>query len=527
MKKLVAKAAQAERFTGLDCCRSWRGKLPRLACCAGRTAAPSIELVHRFPNNPREIDGGLRWDLNASSTALRKACASAPRSPPRASAPSPSMAGPWTMCASMPPARRWPTPSAIATRAPSSRRASAHRKCSQERMRELTGVQILPLNTVYQLHADKLAGLPEGQAVAQPPRVSALPLGRRARRRVHQRHPHRAGRALQQAVVPRDLQRARASTSPARPSSSRPAPHVGKLSGPLAALPAFADTTLIAPACHDTASAIAGIPATGNDWAYISSGTWSLVGTLIEQPRNNAAAAADNFTNLGAVGDRICFHKNVNGMWLIRQCTDQWAAGRQERGPSSTSVAAAEQVPCPEGLLDVDDPDLLLPEHMPQRINAQRSQARPRPARRVPANAPAFASLIFHSLAARYAKVLDRVALLTGKRLKRLFIVGGANQNAFLNRLTAEATEARSLPRIARKLHRRQLRRAARDPRRQPRPRHRSLRRARRPLGRPLHRSPRRRPRARSRHATSAAVRPCHIAHLRCGSPTPTHGLLH
>ncbi len=66
--------------------------------------------------------------------------------------------------------------------------------------------------------------------------------------------------------------------------------------------PRFSDTTLIAPACHDTAAAIAGIPATGNDWAYISSGTWSLVGTLIEQPRNGPEAAAENFTNLGAVG---------------------------------------------------------------------------------------------------------------------------------------------------------------------------------------------------------------------------------
>jgi rhamnulokinase len=215
---------------------------------------------------------------------------------------------------------------------------------------------------------------------------------------------------------------------------------VGKLSGPLAALPAFADTALIAPACHDTASAVAGIPAIGNDWAYISSGTWSLVGTLIEQPRNNAAAQADNFTNLGAVGDRICFHKNVNGMWLISQCLDEWAS-QGKQWEIAALVAASELVRCPDGLLDVDDPDLLLPERMPQRINAQRVKRGLAPLDESPANAPAFASLIFHSLAARYAKVLDRVALLTGKRLKRLFIVGGANQNTFLNRLTAEATK--------------------------------------------------------------------------------------
>ncbi len=116
---------------------------------------------------------------------------------------------------------------------------------------------------------------------------------------------------------------------------------------------------LVAPACHDTASAIAGIPATGNDWAYISSGTWSLVGTLLEQPRNGGAAAEENFTNIGAVGGLICFHKNVNGMWLIRQCIEKWAAeGREWTVPEL--VATAETRTKPHGLLDVDDPDLLL-----------------------------------------------------------------------------------------------------------------------------------------------------------------------
>ena len=132
------------------------------------------------------------------------------------------------------------------------------------------------------------------------------------------------------------------------------------------------DTRLIAPACHDTASAIAAIPATGNDWAYISSGTWSLVGTLLEQPTNTARrAAAENFTNLGAVGGRVCFHKNVNGMWLMRQC---WSSGSRmdERWPVPDLVAAAERLRCRWCLLDVDDPDLLLPGRMPQRINAQR-----------------------------------------------------------------------------------------------------------------------------------------------------------
>jgi rhamnulokinase len=89
-------------------------------------------------------------------------------------------------------------------------------------------------------------------------------------------------------------------------------------------------------------------------------------------------------------------------------------------------------------LLDVDDPELLLPGHMPRRINAVR--AKQGLAALDEEDAPAFASLIFHSLAARYAKVLDWVAFHSGKKLKRLFVVGGASQNEYLNRLTKEAT---------------------------------------------------------------------------------------
>ena len=150
-----------------------------------------------------------------------------------------------------------------------------------------------------------------------------------------------------------------------------PGTEVGRLSGPLAELTALRDTVLIAPACHDTASAIAGIPATGNDWAYISSGTWSLVGTLLEQPRNGEAAAEENFTNLGAVGGRICFHKNVNGMWLFGSALRD---GRRMDGCGRCRSwwQAAEKTAKPHGLLDVDDPDLLLSGRMLERINAQR-----------------------------------------------------------------------------------------------------------------------------------------------------------
>jgi rhamnulokinase len=410
----------------------------RVSLLRWKDSRPTIELVHRFANNPRESEGGLRWDLNCIVSGveqgMRKCAELAPEG-----IRSVAVDG-WAVDYVRVDANGTPLADPFCYRDPRTVKAerSAHRKCTQDRMRELTGIQILPLNTVYQLHADQLAGLPEGQQWLNLPEylLSHWGGGRVAE---YTNATHTQLVELYKKQWCREIFNCLRLDLASAPKLVPPGTEVGKLTGPLAELPAFNDTILIAPACHDTASAIAGIPATGNDWAYISSGTWSLVGTLIEQPRNNAAAAAENFTNLGAVGDRICFHKNVNGMWLIRQCTDTWTL-QGMRWPVSDLCAAAELVPCPEGLLDVDDPDLLLPERMPQRINAQRVKRGYAALDESPDNAPQFASLIFHSLAARYAKVLDRVAKLTGKRLKRLFIVGGANQNTFLNRLTAQAT---------------------------------------------------------------------------------------
>jgi rhamnulokinase len=400
---------------------------------------PSIELVHRFSNTPRELaDGHLHWDLNAIVSGVEEGlrnCASLAPEGIRSIA-----VDGWAVDYARIDAAGTPLADPFCYRDERTIKSevSAHKKISRDRMRELTGIQIMSLNTVYQLHADTLAGLPTGkQWLNLPEYLLSHWGGSRVAEYTNATHTQLVG--LFERKWCAEIFTALGLDIACAPPLVPPGTALGKLTGPLAALPAFADTTLIAPACHDTAAAIAGIPATGNDWAYISSGTWSLVGTLIEQPRNGPEAAAENFTNLGAVSDRVCFHKNVNGMWLIRQCTDQWALDGRV-WPVAELVAASQLVPCPEGLLDVDDPDLLLPERMPQRINKQRTNRGLQALDESPANAPAFASLIFHSLAARYAKVLDRVAFLTGKRLKRLFIVGGASQNAFLNRLTQEAT---------------------------------------------------------------------------------------
>jgi rhamnulokinase len=399
---------------------------------------PEITLVHRFANAPREVSGGLHWDLEMIEAGLEEGlrqCAALATEGVRSIA-----VDGWAVDY----VRVDVDGKALADpfcyrdgRTVKAERA-LHRKISAERLRELTGVQLIRINTLYQLYADRMQGLAEGRQWLNLPEYILSRWGG-ARVAEYTNATHTGMVELNQRQWCREIFNAAHLDLACAAKLVPPGTEIGRVSGALAQLPALRDTVLIAPACHDTASAIAGIPATGNDWAYISSGTWSLVGTLLEEPRNGEVVAAENFTNLGAVGGRVCFHKNVNGMGRVRQGIEKWAAeGRVWTVPEL--VAAAETVAKPHGLLDVDDPDLLLAGRMPQRINAQRVRKGLEALDEGPENAPQFASLIFHSLAARYAKVLDRVAFHTGKKLKRLFVVGGASQNDFLNRLTKEAT---------------------------------------------------------------------------------------
>lgn len=399
---------------------------------------PEITLVHRFANAPREMDGGLHWDLEMIESGLDyglRQCAAIAKEGVRSIAVD-GWAVDYVRVDTA--GKALADPFCYRDERTIKAERALHRRISPEKMRELTGVQLLRINTLYQLYADQLQGLPEGRQWLNLPEYILSRWGG-ARVAEHTNATHTQMVELYHRQWCREIFNAAHLDLAGAPKIVPPGTEIGRMSGPLGKLPAFRDTVLIAPACHDTASAIAGIPATGNDWAYISSGTWSLVGTVLEQPRNGEAAAEENFTNLGAVGGRTCFHKNVNGMWLVRQCIEKWAAdGRMWTAPDL--VAAAEKIAKPHGLLDVDDPDLLLAGRMPQRINEQRKRKGFEALDERPENAPVFASLIFHSLAARYAKVLDRVAFHSGKKLKRLFVVGGASQNDYLNRLTKEAT---------------------------------------------------------------------------------------
>ena len=397
----------------------------------------AISLVHRFANAPRVADGGLRWDLAMIEAGLEdglRRCAAIAVEGIRSIAVD-GWAVDYVRVDEM--GRALADPFCYRDERTVEAERLLHERIDAGRLRELTGVQLLRINTLYQLYADRLQGIPQGRWVNLPEYILSRLGGTRVAEYTNATHTQMIdlhGREWSSEIFDA-AQLDVASAAEVVPPGSV----VGRLSGPLTQLAAYRGAELIAPACHDTASAIAGIPVAGDDWAYISSGTWSLVGALLEQPRNGVDAAAENFTNLGAVGGRICFHKNVNGMWLIRQCINAWAdAGHV--WTVQELVAAAEVVDRPDALIEVDDADLMLAGRMPQRINAQRLRKGLEPLDEGVGNAPVFASLIFHSLAARYAEVLDRVAFHAGRTLKRVVVVGGGSRNKFLNRLTQEAT---------------------------------------------------------------------------------------
>lgn len=398
---------------------------------------PRHTLVHRIANGPVQREDGLHWPLeqivSGMEEGLRKAAELAPEG-----IRSIAVDG-WAVDYVRLDAAGEPLAEPFCYRDPRNEQSERelHAQVSPQRMREITGIQQMALNTLYQLYADKLAGAEPARWLNLPEyllaRWGAEPVAEftnATHTQLVETHSHGWSREIF-----RDAGLAMECASRIVP----PGTMLGKLHGPLAELPAFADTELIAPACHDTASAIAGIAASGEDWAYISSGTWSLVGTLTLEAVNGPAARAKNFTNLGGVGGTNCFHKNVNGMWLLKQCQDAWA--QQGHAPHIAELLqAAEGEPAPAVLLDVDDPDLMRMGEMPQRINRQLAAKGAATLPETPENAAAVTSLILHSLAARYAEVLRFVAEETGKELKRIFIVGGGCQNKLLNRLTAEAT---------------------------------------------------------------------------------------
>jgi rhamnulokinase len=398
---------------------------------------PQSTLVHRFLNNAVETSAGLRWPMGAIETGLMEGLRMCAKLAPEGIR-SIAVDG-WAVDYARldPGGKALEDPYCYRDVRNIASEEAAHKVISATQMRVLTAIGIMRINTLYQLYADKLAGRPQVPWLNLPEYVLQRLGGRRVSEYTNATHTQLIDLHTGNWAVP-IFERLELDPEMAA-DLVPPGTIVGKVTGELAELEAFKDTQLIAPCCHDTASAIAGIPDAAEDWAYISSGTWSLVGTLLHEPINTQPAREENLTNFGGAGGRILFHKNVNGMWLLRGCLDEWRVAGQDWAFEDL-LPLAEAQPAPHHLLDVDDPDLLLPGDMPNRINRQLHARGFGELSTAPEDAPAMTALILHSLAARYAQVLGAISDITGKQLRKVYIVGGGSRNEVLNRLTAKAT---------------------------------------------------------------------------------------
>jgi rhamnulokinase len=213
----------------------------------------------------------------------------------------------------------------------------------------------------------------------------------------------------------------------------------GAVLGPL--LPWVAEETgarelvVVAPGCHDTASAVAAVPARGEHYAYLSSGTWSLMGVAARAPVINDITLEYNFTNEGGVGDTIRLLKNITGLWVIQESRRAWARVGQDLSWDEITQRAAA-APAFTALIDVDAPDFLAPGDMPQRIREYAA----RTGQPAPLNVGEVSRVVLESLALKYRWTLERLDRLTGGRIPTLHIVGGGTQNRLLSQFAANAT---------------------------------------------------------------------------------------
>ncbi len=196
---------------------------------------------------------------------------------------------------------------------------------------------------------------------------------------------------------------------------------------------------VIAPATHDTGSAVAGAPLQ-EGCAYISSGTWSLVGVERDSVLINLEVARLNFTNEGGAFGTIRFLKNVMGLWILESCRREWKESGLEVDYDDL-LAQVQTIEDSSAQIFPDDPRFLNPPSMLEAIAAQLAERE----ERMPTDPPAVAKLILDSLALRYSSVLQTIEMLTGKKLKGVQIVGGGSQNDYLNQATANASGLRVL----------------------------------------------------------------------------------
>ncbi|MFA6449138.1 MAG: rhamnulokinase [bacterium] len=388
--------------------------------------------IARFPNGMIRLRGRLHWNLTGMFQEIKCALATLAESDPPESvgvdtwgvdfvllAEDGSLAG---------------LPAAYRDSRTDGMMDKFFERVPRKKIYQKTGIQFLPFNSLYQLFAMAEQKSPQLRIAKDllfvPDYINYLLTGEKCSEftiattsQLYNVHEKNWDAELVEAVgVPMALLQ----------KIVAPGTAVGRLSAEIQGETGLGDIKVIAPAAHDTGSAIAAVPAEGNDWAYISSGTWSLMGIEIREPVVSEEAEKFNFTNEGGVNGTYRFLKNIMGMWTVQRIRADFG-GRFDYGELTKMAAEASVFKC---LINVEDPCFLNPTSMTEAIAGFCEKT----GQHAPQTPGEFARCAFESLALHYCLVIEELRQVQNAPINRIHVVGGGSRNALLCQMTADST---------------------------------------------------------------------------------------
>lgn len=392
----------------------------------------AVEELHRFPNGPVKTSGALHWNLDGLFAELKIGLKqAAARNLPIAGISSDSWGVDYVLLDDrgqvMPPV--WCYRDARTAGGVETVRARVDWPATYAE----TGIQFMAINTIYQLATEppeRLARASQILLIGDAFNYFCSGVARNevslaSTTQLYNPQAKAWSNKLLDALKLRENLLA-----PLCPSGTR----LGPLKHSLATETGLSQIEVIASCSHDTGAAVAAVPASGENWAYLSSGTWSLIGVEWPEPVINDQARTLGFTNEIGHGDSVRLLKNIVGLWVVQECRRHWAREGKKYDFATLEKLAAEARPF-VSLINPDDPRFMSPDDMPRKIAAFcRETGQPEPA-----DPGACMRCIYESLALFYRVVLRRLERLTGRKIERLHIVGGGSKDMTLNQYAANA----------------------------------------------------------------------------------------
>ncbi|MBR5821017.1 MAG: rhamnulokinase [Alistipes sp.] len=394
-----------------------------------------LEVLHRFPNRLIEVGGKYFWNIYALYEDILQGLTEAGKRKIEVRSIGIDtwgvdfvhVAEDGTLCG-LPRAYRDP----YTNGAPE----SYFEKISRKDVYARTGIQIMNFNSLFQLyaqHEEQASALKHSKTILfMPDALSYLLTGEKVCEYTILSTSQFMNPRTKQ--VDEELLAVAGVKAESFPQVVMPGTRVGTLTPSIAKATGLGEVPVVAVAGHDTGSAVAAVPAEDEGFAYLSSGTWSLMGVELKEPEITEESFAMNFTNEGGVDGTTRFLKNITGMWLLEQCRAVWK--KEGKDYSYPEIMQMMQTTTPSvDLLDPDAAEFAAPTNMPAAIRLyceSRGMA-------VPESDAQLIRLIFDSLAAKYADVLGKLQQVSPFEIKTLHVIGGGAQNDLLNQMTADA----------------------------------------------------------------------------------------